>query len=321
MGTSRYVLLYINPAQTLVVPGTNAAAARFRFMEILATLPPELIAQVSGWGDALLTALPRIGVALVILALTWGLVAVTRALTSRLRLRRNLRDVLALVASTAIWLTGALIALTVIFPTITPGRALTTLGLGSVAIGFAFKDTFENFLAGILILLREPFALDDHIACDGAEGRVETITIRDTHIRRTDGQLVVVPNAQLFHNPVTVRTDREFRRAKLICGVAYGEDVDKARSVIKDAVRAVDMVRDDVRDIQVFASAFGSSSIDFEITWWTGSQPVDIRASRDQVVAAVKRALDDAGIEIPFPYRTLTVNGPLPVRTVPEAAE
>lgn len=321
---------FINPAQAVVVPGpaqtvidvgTNAPFARWRVMESLAALPPELIAQVSGWGDALLTALPRIGVALVILALTWGLVIAVRALTCRLRLRRNLRDVLALVASTAFWLTGVLIALTVVFPTITPGRALTTLGLGSVAIGFAFKDTFENFLAGILILLREPFALDDHIECEGAEGRVEAITIRDTHIRRTDGQLVVVPNAQLFHNSVTVRTDREFRRARLICGVAYGEDVDKARTVIEEAVRAVDLVRDDVRDIQVFANAFGSSSVDFEITWWTGSQPVDIRASRDQVVAAIKRALDGAGIEIPFPYRTLTVNGPLPARAVPEAAE
>ncbi|WP_348520808.1 mechanosensitive ion channel family protein [Algicella marina] len=79
--------------------------------------------------------------------------------------------------------------------------------------------------------------------------------------------------------------------------------------MIRKAVVAVDSVRDDVRDVQVFAKEFGASSIDFEITWWTGSRPVDIRASRDQVVAAVKRALDDADIEIPFPYRTLTFKG------------
>lgn len=287
-------------------------------------LPVPIAEQLSGWVSGLLAATPRIAIAILVLIVTalivWGLRALIAKLGERASLRRNLIEVLQLITATALWLAGALIALTIVFPTITPGRALTTLGLGSVAIGFAFKDTFENFLAGLLLLLREPFAIGDHIECEGAEGAVETITIRDTHIRRTDGQLVVVPNAQLFQNAVTVRTDKELRRAAIICGVAYGEDVDEARGVIEEAVRKVDMVRDDVRDVQVFAKEFGASSIDFEITWWTGSRPLDIRASRDQVVAAVKRALDDAGIEIPFPYRTLTVNEPVPVRAI-EAAE
>jgi len=246
----------------------------------------------------------------------WGLRTLVDKVGSRASLRRNLIEVLQLLSSTVLWPAGLLIALTIVFPTITPGRALTTLGLGSVAIGFAFKGTFENFLAGILLLLREPFALGDHVECEGIEGKVEAITIRDTHIRKTDGQLVVMPNAQLFHNAVTVRTDKELRCAELICGVAYGEDVDHAREVIACAVRKVDMVRDDVRDVQVFANAFGASSIDFEVTWWTGSQPVGIRSSRDQVVAAIKRALDEEEIEIPFPCRTLTVNEPVPVRAI-----
>ncbi|MFP7673841.1 mechanosensitive ion channel family protein [Marivita sp. S0852] len=283
-----------------------------------------MLEQMQGWFSGLLAATPRVFIAIVILTLTagvvWGVRSLVANLGRRASLRRNLIEVLQLLSSTILWLAGGLIALTIVFPTITPGRALTTLGLGSVAIGFAFKDTFENFLAGILLLLREPFALGDHIECEGAEGKVEAITIRDTHIRKTDGQLVVVPNAQLFHNSVTVRTDKELRRAELICGVAYSADVDEARDVIIKAVRAVDMVRDDVRDVQVFAKAFGASSIDFQVTWWTGSQPVDIRASRDQVVAAIKRALDDANIEIPFPYRTLTVNEPVPVRAVSESA-
>lgn len=294
-------------------------------MEQITELVPDgalapLIDQVNGWLEAAIASLPRLGIALCVVLLTALAVKVAhgiiRRIGSRARMRRNLIDVLQLLSSVAFWLIGGLIALTVVFPTVTPARALTTLGLGSVAIGFAFKDTFENFLAGILILLREPFQIEDYIHCEGVEGQIEAITIRDTHIRQTDGQLVVVPNAELFHNPVTVRTDRDIRRATLICGVAYGENVDDAREVIEAAVRKVDLVRDDVRDIQVFAKAFGASSIDFEITWWTGSRPVDIRASRDQVVASVKAALDEAGIEIPFPYRTLTVNEPIPVEPV-----
>ncbi|WP_260079161.1 mechanosensitive ion channel family protein [Phaeobacter inhibens] len=287
-------------------------------MSVTEDLSMTLMEQMSDWLASAVIALPRVGVALTILLLTallvWAAKTVIRRISRQLKLRRNLCDVLQLLASVILWLIGSLIAVTVVFPTVTPGKALTTLGLGSVAIGFAFKDTFENFLAGILLLLREPFQIGDFIECEGAEGKIEAITVRDTHIRQTDGQLVVVPNAQLFHNAVTVRTNRELRRATLICGIAYGENVDTARSVISEAVRNVDMVRDDVRDVQVFAKTFGTSSVDFEITWWTGSEPLDIRASRDQVVAAVKTALDDAGIEIPFPYRTLTVNEPIPVQ-------
>ena len=144
------------------------------------------------------------------------------------------------------------------------------------------------------------------------------------HLGRVDHGEVVGMVSDLLTRPSSLEAllagvahpDRDVRRATLICGVAYGENVDDAREVIEAAVRKVDLVRDDVRDIQVFAKAFGASSIDFEITWWTGSRPVDIRASRDQVVASVKAALDEAGIEIPFPYRTLTVNEPIPVAPV-----
>ncbi|MEL6798938.1 MAG: mechanosensitive ion channel family protein [Pseudomonadota bacterium] len=277
-----------------------------------------MLARARALADGVVALAPQLLIALIALLLTWAISAgmryTIRRVGTRLNLRRNLVDVLILIAKTGIWVAGVLIALTIVFPTITPARALTTLGLGSVAVGLAFKDTFENFLAGILILLREPFAIGDFVECEGIEGQIEEITIRDTRIRRTDGQLVVMPNHALFQNPVVVRTNRDVRRTTVICGVAYGEDVDAARAVIHDAVVAVDTVRDDVRDVQVFAHAFGSSSIDFEITWWTGSRPVDIRTSRDQVVAAVKRALDEAGIEIPFPYQTLTFKEPLPIR-------
>ncbi len=278
-------------------------------------MPAPMRDQLAGYAAGFWRAIPGVLAAIVFLLLVLGFskllqIVLPRALR-RARLRGALVDVIMMLAIVSLWLFGGLIALTLAFPTITPGRALTALGIGGVAIGFAFKDVFENFLAGILVLIREPFRKEDFIECEGIEGQVETITIRDTHIRQTDGQLVVVPNGFLFKNPVVIRTANELRRTTIICGVAYGEDVDKARAVIEDAVKRVDSVRDDVRDVQIFAQEFADSSINFEVTWWTGSRPIDIRSSRDKVVAAVKAALDDAGIEIPFPYRTLTFKEPL----------
>jgi len=274
------------------------------------SFPAPLRDQLQGYATSFWEVLPQLVLSLLFILFVWLVVRAVRwalpKFLRRARMRRALVDVLLMLATVSLWLFGLLIAVTIAFPTITPGRALTALGVGGVAIGFAFKDVFENFLAGVLLLIREPFSIEDYIECEEIDGQVEEITIRDTHVRQTDGQLVVAPNAMFFKNPVTIRTAKDVRRTTIIAGIAYGEDVDEAREVITRAVKSVDAVRDDVRDVQIFAKEFGDSSINFEVTWWTGSKPVDIRSSRDKVVAAIKRALDEAGIEIPFPYRNLT---------------
>lgn len=238
--------------------------------------------------------------------------ALMKVFARRTRMRTSLKDLVYQLGTIATWVVGLLIAAVVVFPGMTPARALTFLGVGSVAIGFAFKDIFENFFAGVLILWRYPFDRGDFISCDEVTGCVEEITIRNTMIRRLDGELTIVPNAQLFKSAVDVLTNQRQRRQQLICGVAYSEDVGKARDVIADAVRSCVTVEGD-RMVEIYATEFADSSVNFEITWWTGSRPSDIRRSRDEVVEAVKVALDTAGIEIPFPYRTLTFKEPLPL--------
>ncbi|UWR32553.1 mechanosensitive ion channel [Sulfitobacter sp. W027] len=261
--------------------------------------------------------LPQIAVALVVLILTWAIAALGRSLVSRTlartKLRPSLKDLFTLLTSILIWVLGIMIAAVIVFPGLTPASILAGLGIGSVAIGFAFKDVFENFLAGIIILFRREMRMGDHIECEGIEGKVAQIAIRESHIRQTDGQLVIVPNAMLFKNPVYVRTDQKHRRQTVICGVAYDVDVDEARTVMTKAVEGCKTVEQGERPIQVFAQEFADSSINFEITWWAGSTPVEQRRSRDEVVTAVKQALDQAGLEIPFPYRTLTFKEPLPL--------
>lgn len=261
-----------------------------------------------------LGALPQLAAGALVLIATW-LVAMaaswaTDRTAGRTRMRKSLRELLRQLAYVSVWATGILIAVIVVFPGMTVGRAVAVLGLGSIAIGFAFKDIFENFFAGVLILWRYPFEPGDFIRCGEIEGQVEMTTVRMTTVRQTDGQLVVVSNSQIFKDPVWVLTSQKVRRLTVMAGVAYGEDVDASREVIRKAVESCKTVASE-RPIEIFAKAFGASSIDFEVTWWTGSTPLEERRSRDEVVAAVKRGLDDAGIEIPFPYRTLTFKEPL----------
>lgn len=262
---------------------------------------------------------PNIIAAVVLLTVTWLAAKLARRVATKLMPgkgeQRSLTIAIRKILTIVVWVGGIALTAVVLFPSVKPSSLIAGLGLGSVAIGFAFKDIFENFFAGMLILFRQPFAIGDHVEVDGIEGIVENITIRDTLVRQTDGQPVIIPNSVLFKNPVTVRTDKDTRRVTIMCGVAYDEDIDKAREVITNAVKTVDSVNKD-KPVQIFANAFGASSVDFEVTWWTGSSPVDIRKSRDEVVASVKRALDDANIEIPYPYQTLTFHEALPVRQV-----
>jgi small conductance mechanosensitive channel len=258
--------------------------------------------------------LPRLGIALGLLVLTWLAVALAnRAMhrvLGRTRVRRALAELVVEVADVGLWVVALFVAAAVAFPSVTPANIVTGLGLGTVAIGFAFRDVFENFLAGILILYREPFRLGDCIECAKVEGFVEEITARDTHLRQTDGQRVVLPNALLFKNQVWVRTDRETRRTTVFCRVGFDADVAAAREVIRRAVEPLATVSRE-QEVQVFAHAFTDEGVEFEVTWWTGSRPVDVRRSRDEVVAAVKRALDEAGLKVAVPRRMLAFDPPL----------
>ena len=281
-------------------------------MDILAIL----LRRVQDMGTEFIRILPQLGIALLLLLITFFVAKSARRIAERLLSHTDLRGSLVNLVETlvgvAIWVLGLLIAMSIVLPGVTPANILAVLGLGSVAVGFAFKDIFENFLAGVLIMLRKQMRIGDFIRCQGVEGKIEMISLRDTHLRHLSNELVVVPNAYLFKNPVEVVTQSQLRRHEVEVGVAYDVDLEIARKVIHDAVAQLEPVHDD-RPVEVYAKEFGESSINFLVRWWAGSKPVEMHQSRDAVVRAIKRALDDAGLEIPFPYRTLTFKEPLPL--------
>lgn len=267
----------------------------------------------SMWVDAV-AALPNVAIATVIIIITWSIARFGKRIADRLtrhaRMRAALRELIETLISIAIWVVGLMVAATVVLPGLTPASLLAGLGIGTVAIGFAFQDIFQNFLAGVLIMLRRKMRIGDVIECEGIEGRVEHIMLRETHVRKISGELSIVPNSVLFKNPVEVVTDAEMRRFEIVVGVAYDVDLDAAQAVIVEAVKGCDLVRQD-KPVEAYAREFNSSSMDFTVRWWAGSKPVDMHKSRDQVVRAIKKALDREGMEIPFPYVTNTFKEPL----------
>ncbi len=202
-------------------------------------------------------------------------------------------------------LTGLLIAMVIAIPGFTVGQLFSILGVGSVAIGFAFRDILQNFLAGILLLLNQPFRIGDQIIADKLEGTVEDIQTRATFVRTYDGRRVVVPNTDLFTNVVTVNTAFETRRMEHVIGISYDDDIEKAIAVLEDVMRRAPSVMD-TPEPDAFVIDFNDSSIDIQLFWWISSPyQKDVIYSRGEVLRTAKHALDEAGITIPFPIRTL----------------
>ena len=286
----------------MTTPTTTPSGETYdQTVNTLATLQDQLVDMAEGF----VRALPNMAIALVIIVITWivariAVRGVSRAI-GKTDMRPSLQNLIDTVVKLGIWIAG--------------------LGIGAVAIGFAFQDIFENFLAGVLIMLREKMRIGDVIECEGIIGKVEHITLRETHVRKLSGEVTLVPNSMLFKNPVEILTDEQMRRHEVIAGVSYDTDLDHAAEVIRKAVESVDVVERD-KGIDVFAVEFNSSSVDFKVRWWAGSTPRNMWESKDKVIRAIKRALDDAGIEIPFPYITHTFKECVPLGRDPgEAVE
>jgi small-conductance mechanosensitive channel len=266
--------------------------------------------------DGTIAALPGMAIGAVILIITWVVAKFATGISARLigktELRPSLRNLVETMVRLGVWVAGMLLAALVVFPDFSPGSLLAGLGIGAVAIGFAFKDFFENFLAGVMIMLRNKMQIGDAIKAGDIHGKVEFISLRETHIRAFSGELHVVPNSMLFKEPVEIITDLETRRFEVVIGVSYDTDLDHAETVLRKAVESVDLVSKD-HDIQILADTFNSSSVDFLVRWWAASAGPDAVANRDQVIRAIKRGLDNACIEIPYPYVTHTFAEQVPL--------
>ncbi|MBU2340550.1 MAG: mechanosensitive ion channel [Alphaproteobacteria bacterium] len=261
-------------------------------------------------------ALPHIAIGLIVLLVTWIVARfaakIADMLVGRTEIRPSLKALIDTLVKLGIWLVGIMIAAIVVMPGLTPASLFAGLGIGAVAIGFAFQDIFENFLAGVLIMLREKMRIGDVIECEGITGKVERITLRETHVRRLSGELTIVPNSLIFKNPVEILTDGFKRRHEVVVGVSYDTNLDHAADVIRRSVEGVEGV-DIEQGLDIFAQEFNSSSVDFLVRWWAGSTPRAGWESKDKVVRAIKAGLDAAEIEIPFPYVTHTFKERVPL--------
>ena len=279
--------------------------------------------KLDGWGSDFVLLIPNIIGALlavlVFLVLAWGF-----AFALRQAVRHSGRQDLArMLASFVFWFVlflGFLVVITILLPSMRPVDIFTSLGIGSVAIGFAFKDILQNWIAGFFILIRRPFHRGDQISVGSIEGTVQAVETRATLVKTYTGQLVIIPNSDIYTRSVTVHTAYESRRTEIEVPVGLETDLDVAITAFRAAVLSVANVQADPPP-DVLPWEFRDNNVYIRVRWWTKSQRTYEIHTRAAVVLAIKRASTQAGIALPADTKISFAETPLILARAPDTAK
>lgn len=249
------------------------------------------------FAERLVAKVPNLVTAVVVLLLT-VLVArlVRRGIDTALRRTSTEAHVNLLVAKLGFF--GVLVVGTVVTLSIAGANIsvlVGSLGLVTVALGFALQDILSNFVAGIVLLLEHPFTKGDHIVTAETAGVVEDIRVRATRLRTSDGQLVVVPNKLLFTQVLKNSSATTGRRLEVAVRVPHGQDLARIREALPDIAREVDGVQAAPAP-SVLTTDVATDALELRLLVWADPRASDLERVRSEVLDAVERVLGELGV-------------------------
>jgi small conductance mechanosensitive channel len=269
-----------------------------------------LSAKVMGWMRDFVLLLPNLAVAVGVLVGFWLIAKLARSLMLRLLHRvSHSEQVTRLLAQTiflALLAAGVFISLGILGLQKTVASLLAGAGILGLALGFAFQDIAANFIAGIFLSIEHPFRVGHLIQTKDHMGIVQRIHLRWTEIRSQQGQVLLIPNKEVFDNPITNYTTSGRRRIDLKLGVSYGDDLEKVRRVTVRTLEQIQVRKADT-DVEMFYEELGDSAIQLVARFWIDftTRQSEYLAARSEAIELLKKAYDENGITLPFPTRTL----------------
>ena len=271
--------------------------------------------------NSLVRMLPLIGMALGVwlaIAFLGYLIAGLGRLWHRIAPNSFLAELIASAIRFGFTIVGLVIALDMIGATALLGAVLGGAGVIGIALGFAMRDTIENYVASLLLSLRQPFRANDWVQIDTYEGRVIRLTSRATVLMTLDGNHLRIPNGQVFKAVIVNFTRNPQRRFHFDLGVDADDDARAARQLGRDTLAGLEFVLSDpppeARIIEV-----GDSNVVIRFLGWVDQRDTDWWKAQSQAIPAVKGALEDAGFGLPEPIYRLRFDPRS--ATVPFAAE
>ncbi len=261
------------------------------------------------WLNTAIEMLPNLAAAVLVLILFYFVASIIKKYAGKLMHKTtNNKTIIGLaqtVLGVAVIGAGLFIALGILNLDGTVTSLLAGAGIIGLALGFAFQDIAANFISGILLSVRHPFGINDIIETNGYLGTVQKLNLRNTIIKTPQGQIVYIPNKEVYENPLMNYTKNGERRIDLQCGVSYGDDLEKAKKITLQTIENLEGIDKD-KGMEFFYEEFGGSSINYVVRFWVDFKTLpDFWSPRSEAIMAIKKAYDENDIMIPFPIRTL----------------
>lgn len=230
-------------------------------------------------------------------------------------------DIYRQVVRIAFFVAGIVVALDILGATALIGTILGAAGIVGLAIGFAVRDTVENFVASVMLSIRQPFRPNDFVEIDGEQGNVARLTSRATILMSLDGNHVRIPNATVFKSRIINFTRNPERRFEFDLGVDAEADLLPAQEIALAALGGLDFVLTDPPP-KIWIEAVGDSNVIIRVSGWIDQQTTDFAAARGEAIRVTKDALEGAGFGLPEPiYRLRFDRGELPLAGAPDREE
>jgi len=261
------------------------------------------------WWDVLIDMIPNMFVAVILFVVFLVLAKLGSKVFRKIFNKSSDNQALQNLFSTIIYYLILGLGVFIILGILKLDKAVTSLlagvGVIGLALGFAFQDIAANFVSGIILAFRKPFAIGEIVELSDYMGKVTRTNLRVTIIQTFQGQEVYIPNKDVLSNPIINYSVLGERRIDLAVGVSYAENLQEVEDLIYKTIKGIDGVIRHENMIFTYYE-FGGSSINFEIKFWIEfPKNPDYLEMRSKAIKAIKTAFDEAGITIPFPIRTL----------------
>ena len=202
------------------------------------------------------------------------------------------------------------------------GGLLAGAGVGTVVLGFAFKEIGENFLAGFLLVFDSPFQIGDTIELNGNLGKVMNLYFRTTHLKTFDGKDVYIPNSSVITNDLYNLTQDGFLRQQFTIGIDYDDDIEMAREKIIELVNSKEDVLKD-EQTQVLIDEFGTNTVNLKILFWVKTFDYKVSAAelKTEIMRDVKNLLMKNNFGLPANIQEIKMYRPDPIPVIIQQQE
>ena len=268
------------------------------------------LSKIQRLGEQILAGLPLILLAFLVFLLFWtigGWISNRQGFFRRISVNFFIADLLGKLAHLTFILIGIVLALSLLDATALLGTILGAAGIFGLAIGFAVRDTVENFIASLLLSIRNPFEVNDFVDVDGHQGNVARLTSRATILISPDGNHIRIPNSTVYKSVITNFTRKPERRFDFDLDIRGEKNLSRAQDLALKALKILSGIMIEPKP-QVIIQGLGDSSVVMRIYAWVDQRQHDFIKVRSEAIKLVKRALDEEDIVMPYPVYNVKIS-------------